>query len=989
MMRSCFSFLMVGLMAAPAAYAQNKASNVPVKPQSELQRIRQREDQALLKGQQEKELKNELQALELILNNKLRKDGKNELLLRRAFIYFKIGRARLLADPKSNKPKALYFKEATQAVNDLNALAKAQEVVLTKSQQALLLFIRGSIFQEIGPEKQFIDDFAQAIKIDSKLPQSASMALILGETYFDKENYKQALAWYQKLKDQYEPHQKSIADFKSGWAWLLLKQTQNAQFYFLRVANQKKSESFREDSVRALAFIVSQNKSENWIVEFAKKSIIEENLRLIFLSAAIQNFYNNDKTKVPYRLFGELYKRTQAPAAKIKVLAQLISFERREIPTVGQNKAFAYLESLVKKNPELPWREWMKESPDLEPDIRGYIQNFSDYYVGKVNVKLNFKKPEVVQILHRQLLFYSLYLMNTSTQKPTMNLWLDLIHREQSFEMITDVIAVLNQLKPVPMDELERAKLESVAILDGQVRDKKLPAKTLITEVENYLKEFPATKEKTRLLNRLAELYMLDEQFEKALPSLEQLHTLEPSETNSYNVVWSLFKLNRLPEVVNSTAITQFPKSAKIKEVYREAHLKLAQEAQAKNNDADYQAHLKRYLALNPTFEQSNVVKASLLNSFLTKNDLVSYCQQRAQLNDKEKTSKIILDTEEVALDKMFLTGPLLNCSWAAKKGPQSRDFKLILYNKSQKKPMTPEMEATVWKMNQDQQSIFWGLMAMAEPQKMSQVKPPKNISAGVADLFWLSLQVSQNTDSPNIPAHLKSTLGNRTSTVKKLKTTSSIHKIVKEATFPGEKASMAKFSKALEDLIYRSKLIKTKFQKESADLASATKKTVLEEASEFERKIANTIRNSPVPDGLSAEELTGYKAELDKAAVDFDKQAEEYDKALGDVKARMWVEEQEAESNRIAKINEKDWFWQGDEYAKFKQSLGEYGPFYTLLKLETSRSTQALTELDYARTRAGVLLMIRNDEFMRGQVRRELVALNAVELLDKWKAVK
>lgn len=988
MIRRAVQFLIIGTIFFDVAHAQKKIT-VPAKPKSELQRIRQKDDQALLRGQQEKELKNELQALELILNNKLRKDGKNELLLRRAFIYFKIGRARLLTNQQSALSKASYFREATQAVNDINLLAKTKEVVLTKSQQSLLLFIRGSIFQEIGPEKQFIDDFAEAIKIDPKLPQSASMALILGETFFDKENYKLALAWYQKLKDQYEPHQKSIADFKSGWAWLLLKETKNAQFYFLRVANQKQTDSFREDSVRALAFIVSQNKTENWIVEFAKKSILEEPLRLILLSAAIQNFYNNDKTKVPYRLFGELYKRTTDPASKIKVLGQLISFERREIPTVGQNKAFAYLESLVKKKPELPWREWMSQSPDLEPDIRGYIQNFSDYYVGKVNVKLEYNKPEVVQILHRQLLFYSLYLMNSSTQKPTMNLWLDLIHREQSFKMITDVINILNQLKPVPIDELERAKLESVAILDGQVRDKKIPAKTLITEVESYLTEFPNTKEKTRLLNRLAELYMLDEQFEKALPSLVQLLTLDPSETNSYNVIWSLFKLNRLPEVVSSSALTQYPKSAKIQEVYRETHLKLAQEAQSKGDDAEYQANLKKYLTLNPTFEQKNVVKASLLTWFLTKNDLNSYCQQRSELNDKEKTSKIILDTEEVALDKMFLTGPLLNCSWAPKKGPQSRDFKLILYSKSQKKSLSPEMEASIWKMSQDQQSIFWGLMAMSEPKKMSQVKPPQNVSSGVADLFWLSLQVSQNTDSPVIPANLKSVLGNRVKTTKALKTTSTINKIIKEASFPGEKSSMARFSKFLEDLIYRSKLIKTKFQKESVDLANPTKKTVLEEASEFERKIARTIRNSPIPDGLSAEELAGYKSELDKAAIDYDKQAEEYDKALGDVKARMWVEEQDAVSNRIAKIEDKDWFWQGDEYTKFKQSLNEYGPFYTLLKLETNRSTQALTELDYARTRAGVLLMIRNDEFMRGQVRRELVALNAVELLDKWKAVK
>lgn len=983
MLKLLFAALLVGSVVL----AQTK--NNPMRPQSEMQRLKSRQDQAMLKGAQEKELRNELQALELILNNRLRKDGKNELLLRRAFLYFKIGRARLLTDASAKKTKAQYFKEAIEAVNELTALSKAQEIILTNSQQALLLFIRGSVFQEIGPEKQFIEDFARAIKLDPKLLQSTSMSLILGETYFDKENYKEALAWYQKLKNQYEPHQKSVADFKSGWAWLLLKEQKNAQFYFLRVANQKKTESFRDEAVRALAFIVAQNRSEAWIVEFAKKSILDESLRLVFLSAVIQNTYNNDKTKVPYRLFSELYKRTKSAPAKIKVLSQLITFERREIPTVGQKRAFEYLESLVKKNPELPWREWMKESLDLESDIRGYVQNFSNFYVGKVPTKLALKMTDVVDTLHRQLKFYSRFLMTNETRKPTMDLWLDLIHREQSLEMITDVLVILQTIQPLPLDQLERARIEKLAILDAGVRDKKNSAKGLIADIEKYVVEFPNSKENTRLLNRLAELYMVDEQFEKALPTLQQLQAMQPNEINSYNVVWSLFKLNRFDQVISANALASFPKSAKIMDIYRESHLKIAQEAEKNGDDTAYQSNLKKYLALNPTQDQSNLVKASLLTSFLKKDDVSSYCRERIKLSDKEKNSQLILDTEEQALDKMFIIGPLINCAWSAKRGPVSRNFKLILFDKAQKKPLTPEMEKSIFSMNLDQQSIFWSLMAVTDPKTMSKVKPSSKTPESIADLFWLALQISQNTNTPSIPENLSQILSSRKSVAKSFKTKSSINKIVAEATFPSEKSSMDKYGKFLEDLIYRSKLIKTKFQKESPDLADAIKKGVLEESADFERKVAQTIRNSPTPEGLTVEESKSYKAELDKAAVDFDKQAEEYDKALGDLKARMWVQEQEAASERVPSISDSNWFWEGDEFDKLKGSFQEYGAFYTLLKLETSRSTKLLTDLDYARRRAGVLLMIRNDDFMRGLIRRELVALGATGLLDKWKEMK
>jgi hypothetical protein len=977
------TFLLVGSLV----FAQ-KAT--PIKPGSELSRLRIRQDQALLKGQQEKELRNELQALELILNNRLRKDGKNELLLRRAFLYFKIGRAKLLSQTNLTMPKADYFKEASRAVFELETLSKTKEIDLTNSQKALLLFIRGSIHQELDAESKMIEDFATAIKIDQKLPQATSMGLILGETYFDKENYREALAWYQKLKNQYDHDQRSVADFKSGWSWLLMKEQKNAQYYFLRVANQKQTESFREDSVKALAYLVSQNRSEAWIVEFAKKSLVDEPLRIVFLGAVIQNSYNIDKTKVPYQLFNELFKRTQAPQAKIKVLVQLITFERREIATMGQKRAFDYLDSLVKKNSQLPWRDYIKETTSLEPDLRGYIQNFSDYYVGNVpNKVMKLDKKVVVDTLHKQLIFFSRNLMTEETKKPTINLWLDLIHREESLPMVNDVIELLSQINPPPHNEIERARLEKLAIVDGQAQKNKELTKPLIVEIESFLGTYPASQEKSRLLNRLAELYMIDSHFDKALPYLQQLFEIQKNETNAYNVIWSLFKMDKFAEVVANPILGSFAKSAKIKEVYRESHLKLAQAAQLSGDESAYQENIIKFLSLNPTQEQSNVVKASFMNGLLLKNDLTGYCAQRASLNEKEKDSKLIHETEELALDKMFLLGPLINCHWSKKKGNSKREFKMILYEKAMRRKLTPEVEKSLFRLNVDQQVLLFSLMAMAEPQKMLQLEFPKKSPEAVKDMIWLALQVSQSNMNPSVPANLEPLVRSKMGKTPQFKNTSTIAKIVKEATFPIDKMKVEKFSKLLEDLIYRSKLVKTKFQKESATLADATKRDVLELASDFERKIAQSIRKSPMPEGLTKEELDGYQVELDKAAVDFDKQAEEYDKALGDVKARIWVQEQEAQSEKVPEIKPENWLWQGDEYQRISQNFKEYGAFYTLLKLETSRGQQVLTDLDYARMRGGALLLVKNNDFMRGLIRRELVALNAFNLIDEWKAIK
>lgn len=970
---------------------QSKSSfKTPQKPSSQLDEVRRRQDEALFKGQKEKELKEEMQALEMILGNKLRKDGKNELLLRRAFLFYKLGRAKLLSNFNPKMSKSQYFTDASRAVAELVNYHKNKEITLSKSQQALLLFIRGSISSELGNEKDFIDDFSLAIKLDPKLPQSTSMALILGETFFEKEKYKEAIAWYQKLKDQYDVHQRSIADFKTGWAWLLLKELNYAQFYFLRVANQQQAQSFRDESVRALAFIIAQTKPEKWIVEFSRKSLKDENLRLLFLTSVIQNIHNTDKTKVPYLLFSEVYRSTKEPSAKIKVLGLLIGYEKREVPTLGQKKAFEYLESLVKKNPQLAWKNWMTEVLDLEPDIRGYIQILSDYYVGKIPTKLTLEKPQVVELLNREIVFYIQFLMTPQTRKPMLNLWVDLVHREQNLQMSQMALATIGALNPPAPEELRRARLEYIAILDNKANDNADMRKTLIADVEDFTAKYPQDEEKGRLLTRLAELYMLDNQYEKALPKLKELYSIQPNEGNGYNYLLSLFKLDKLNEVVTSDVARNLHKSAKIQDILRESHLKLAQDAQKNNDPKAYEENLRAFLASGAKGDQASVVKSNLLLSFIQNKNLAGYCQERAHMSEKEKADKNILNTEEKALDFMFLEGPLMNCHWANIKGPASRDFRLFLYDKSLKKPLPSDFGKILAKWNDDERHVVLSLLAVTQPAQLLKIDPVPKMTDDAKGMYWLAMQLSQNRIEPNIPDKLKKYFAGTKAASRATRTKSSIPKIVDEATFPQSTLSVEKYGKFLSDLIYREKLVKTKFEKEAPDATDELKKVMVERASAFERKIAETIRSSPAPKGLNEEETKSYTEELNKAAVDFDKQAEEYDKALGELKAKMFVAEQDAASKRVPEVNVDTWFWANDEEKeKVKKTFEENGAFYTLLKLETNRAARTLTDLDYIRMRGGALLMIRHDDIMRKMIREELIALNAQNILDKWKEMK
>lgn len=75
----------------------------------------------------------------------------------------------------------------------------------------------------------------------------------------------------------------------------------------------------------------------------------------------------------------------------------------------------------------------------------------------------------------------------------------------------------------------------------------------------------------------------------KPFPKLQELYTLQPNEGNGYNYLLSLFKLEKLNDVVTSDVAKRLKKSVKIQEILRESHLKLAQDAQKNNDQKNYE----------------------------------------------------------------------------------------------------------------------------------------------------------------------------------------------------------------------------------------------------------------------------------------------------------------------------------------------------------------------------------------------------------------
>lgn len=184
-----------------------------------------------------------------------------------------------------------------------------------------------------GKEKAYVDfnHAVSSLKIDnpggsdlmyayirnySDHPKANEAAHLLGDFFFDKRNYKEAIPAYKKVDlNKIWPEQRADVQFKTGYSYFQLKDNRNALSYFNQVKSQPNQ--YKADAHYYAGFIAME--SGNY--EQAIKD---------FKEAEKSSFYAN---RVPYMLAGLYYRQglyDELIAYAEPVLANRKTLDRKE-----------------------------------------------------------------------------------------------------------------------------------------------------------------------------------------------------------------------------------------------------------------------------------------------------------------------------------------------------------------------------------------------------------------------------------------------------------------------------------------------------------------------------------------------------------------------------------------------------------------------------------------------------------------------------------
>jgi tetratricopeptide (TPR) repeat protein len=184
-----------------------------------------------------------------------------------------------------------------------------------------------------GMEKVYVDFYhvVSALKIEN--PGSSDLlydfirnhsghskvndaAHILGDFFFEKRNYREAIQAYQKVNlDQIWPEQRAEVQFKSGYAYFQVKDNRNALIFFNQVKSQPNV--YKADAHYYAGFIAMEGGNNEQAIKD-------------FREAEKSNFYAG---KVPYMLAGIYYRQGQYDelvAYSEPVLANRKNLDRKE-----------------------------------------------------------------------------------------------------------------------------------------------------------------------------------------------------------------------------------------------------------------------------------------------------------------------------------------------------------------------------------------------------------------------------------------------------------------------------------------------------------------------------------------------------------------------------------------------------------------------------------------------------------------------------------
>ncbi|MEK6773865.1 MAG: hypothetical protein AABY64_07985 [Bdellovibrionota bacterium] len=939
-----------------------------------------------------KKLETQIKALNLIIKTESDRKKKIDLYLRKSYLHVSVAKMFGLNREKVNNittPEKFHLDEAEKILNFL-----MKNIRNDKDVMGSIYNITGLVEYEKDQPAKAVEYFKKSIELNSKSPQSETMAIFIAEYYFDTDKYEEAIKYYRLLYKQMNPYQKALSDYKVAWCNINLRKYDVAEQGFTQIIKENLDKGVVDDSYKDLAFIITREKDENIVLERARTAFPQPQLRSKFLYNCLLFYLQQSKNNPRDSIFREIFSIQDDPHERSRLLALKVSFEKKDYPTVAVYKALTELnQHLANAEPKVRQKFFMGDAFQLEEDSEIIIRLFVDGYTGKVRTKENLPKPYLGKSMISLIAMHLNWFPHTKKYLPLYNLWIDACADLKDSACLLglekDLKAKQNERKEIA-EAYRRVKLEVLSLYDSAYSaDPVKHEGAFMFRLHEYVETYPIDPNTLRIQKRIFSIEFKNKKFKEALAWARKIWSSEQNAENLQKLWYTQFELGLYKEILESPDSAKF-KSQELTDIRRETSLKSAQVNAAAGNFALYEADLKIYLGSNPSEEKSAVVYLDYFNRLLEQKKWEAISNEWNRLPEKIKTRNEFHGFRSRAFEQMTNQGVFVKIPgfWAST-NDKDLNFQIFLNRRALSEKITSEEWKEIRNFPTARRNYIMNLLVLTRPIELnSWLLSQKNLSADEKKILYLSVLLEKKNSNFILTEKEMAPIKDLVPESRRPDAAAKIEKELNKLAFPTSAMKPARYNKMVEGLVGDIKVVRKRGFNSLNQLTRNQKRRVLAQLIMNETEMSKAIMNSPLPDGLTEAQITEYKGGLAELAKEYDLQAVEFTKAKSELEGQLLKENDPAMT--LPEIQIEKWDLPAGAPKDMALNLfNKVSPAAALIYLDNQLGLKTVSPEDYSRIRGGLLLRISNSEAMRKLVHDEWVDAKQTVLIDKWREIK
>lgn len=945
-----------------------------------------------LSNEDPSKLEKQIKAIQLILRNEKDRVKKINLYLRLSYLHVSIAKKYGVKRVKGEKVSAVEAKHLDEAEKILSFLLK--NVENNKRMLSTLYNIKGLVAYELDQPEKTVDNFLKSIELNSKNSQAEVMSIFIGEYYFEVEKYDDAIKFYQMFYPRMNKTQKALSDYKIAWSYLNKKEIDKAEHQFIKIIKEQLDRGIAEDSFKDLAFILTQNKDEAVLINKVNGFLSNPGLKGRLYYYCLLFFLQNSKGEPKEMVFKEVLTIQKDPLEVLKIMSLKVSFEKRDIPSPNMVNAILNLDkrlSLAKK--EIKAQFFKNDAFQLEDDSEFNIRTHIDAYAGRLKTDENTPKPQLGELAVKLIGIHMNWFPMSKKRVLLYHLWIDTCVDLKNSPCLFNLETRFKNEKDSSESRefLKKIQIEILALYDEAYEKDKVKHKpAFIGRLKTFIQAFPNDPLALRSEKRLFGILFTEKNYVEALPVGEAIFKNEKTTENAQKILLIFFELQRYADVQNHPVYSAYT-SPEITEVKREASLKSAMLNSNAGNFQNYENDIKAYLKTSPSEEKAAVVYVDYFKKIIELGQFDKLDQEWKSLSTTIKARPAFNSIRSQFFDHSLNTGNLylLPAFWMYG-ADKTMNYQVLLNRTIHNQKLTGADFAELEKQDQDKRLYLYSIVAYTDPEAIHGhlIAKPK-MTTEEKRLAYTTMLLTYKQMTPMLKPEQVKMFKEFVSELSQEDKEVGIEKNIKNMIFPNAKMNPKTYESYVVNNVDNVKFLRIKVLKAVTSGTSKQKIRLLDKMAEVETKMAESIKNSPAPAGLSEAQLKEYQGGLAEMAKEYDTQAESFKKAKVEVETKLNKDIDDEKNSLLPMKTAESWtVTQNENFKKLQAIYEKLSIKASIIFLDNLLSSKKIDTAEYYSLKTWVFFKTGMSEAHRKLYRAELESTGQQALIDKWKAI-